>query len=247
MKVIFNADDYGYSRGANFGTIDAYQNGVVYQATIMANAKAFDHGIKLAKENPGLSLGVHLVLTNGKPLIATYKTLVDESGDFLNSRSFRDRLDQIDLDEVETEWDAQINKVLATGAEIHSIDTHHLINEFGNLNTVFNRLAKKYKLAIRTSRRVKHEEGIFTTDDFIQAFYGDNATLDTLIEVLKPLAHEDISVEVMTHPAYVDTVISSNSSYTLDRAKEIDVLTSDELASFIKENSIEITSFKEMA
>ena len=57
MKLIINADDFGYSRGINFGILDAYQFGVVRSCSIMANMPAFDHAVQLAGDNPGLGSG----------------------------------------------------------------------------------------------------------------------------------------------------------------------------------------------
>ena len=85
MKLIINADDFGISRGANYGIIDAYKNGVVRSTSIMAGMPAFDHAIELLKSCDGLEglgCGVHLTLSANKPVLNTHKTIVDENGFF---------------------------------------------------------------------------------------------------------------------------------------------------------------------
>ena len=62
MRLIINADDFGLSRGANYGIIDAYRNGVVRSTSIMAGMPGFDHAVELLKEYPDLGCGVHLTL-----------------------------------------------------------------------------------------------------------------------------------------------------------------------------------------
>lgn len=64
-KVIINADDFGYSAAVNAGIIKAYQDGVLTSTTLMANMSGRDGAIQLAKENQGLGVGGHLVLTCG--------------------------------------------------------------------------------------------------------------------------------------------------------------------------------------
>lgn len=81
-KVIINADDFGYSRGINYGIIDSHRLGILTSTTIMAGMPGFDHAVQLAKENPKLGIGVHLTLTCGYPLLKDYQTIVDENGKF---------------------------------------------------------------------------------------------------------------------------------------------------------------------
>lgn len=57
-KLIINADDFGYGKGVNMGIIEAYQNGVLTSTTLMAGMPGFDQAVKLAKDNPGLGVGV---------------------------------------------------------------------------------------------------------------------------------------------------------------------------------------------
>ena len=72
MKLIINADDFGYSNGVNYGIIDAFKNGILTSTTCLTNMPGFNHAIQLAKENPNLGIGIHLTLTCGKPLHIIY-------------------------------------------------------------------------------------------------------------------------------------------------------------------------------
>jgi predicted glycoside hydrolase/deacetylase ChbG (UPF0249 family) len=84
IKLIVNADDFGYSRCVNFGIIDAHRDGINNSATMMMNMLGVGHAIELAKENPKLQVGIHLVLTCGKPLLPDVPSLVDESATLKN-------------------------------------------------------------------------------------------------------------------------------------------------------------------
>ena len=107
-KVIINADDFGLSRGVNYGIIDTHLKGIVTSATMMMNAKATKHAISLAKDTPSLKVGVHLVLTWGKPLLDDVPSLVDETGKFKKQIVVYSNPFSISLDDLEREWTAQI-------------------------------------------------------------------------------------------------------------------------------------------
>jgi len=54
MKLIINADDFGYSPGQNLGIIKAHANGIVTSTTCLANAPYLDNALFLAKSYPNL-------------------------------------------------------------------------------------------------------------------------------------------------------------------------------------------------
>jgi predicted glycoside hydrolase/deacetylase ChbG (UPF0249 family) len=45
--------------------VECHRNGILTATTLMANGDAFDDAVRLAKENPSLDIGVHLVLVGG--------------------------------------------------------------------------------------------------------------------------------------------------------------------------------------
>jgi len=65
-----NADDFGFTRDVNQGILEAHRQGILTATTLMANGDAFDDAVRLARENPDLDVGVHLVLIGGRALAA---------------------------------------------------------------------------------------------------------------------------------------------------------------------------------
>ena len=45
MRVIINADDFGFSKGVNLGILESFENGVVTDTSLMCNMPCFDHAI----------------------------------------------------------------------------------------------------------------------------------------------------------------------------------------------------------
>lgn len=66
--LIVNADDFGLSKGQNYGIIEACRRGVVTSTTALINGEAVEHAAQLCRELPELGVGMHFVLTLGLPL-----------------------------------------------------------------------------------------------------------------------------------------------------------------------------------
>ncbi len=130
-RLIVNADDFGLTAGVNRGIVEAHAAGIVTSATLMANSTAFDDAVQLAGSNPKLSVGCHLVLIDGTPLLAADKvpSLMDPG----NRSHFRQNISGFSLralsgrlhaDEIEAEATAQIRKLQSAGIQVSHIDTH---------------------------------------------------------------------------------------------------------------------------
>ncbi|TDT51901.1 chitin disaccharide deacetylase [Fonticella tunisiensis] len=231
-KLIVNADDFGYSKGVNLGVIEAFKNGVVTSTTMMTNMPGAEHAASLAKENPGLGVGIHLVLTMGKPVRNDVPSLVDENGRF---HRLKDMTDKIKVEDVEREFEAQIERFLSFGLTPTHLDSHHHVHTQKKILPVVMKLAEKYNLPVRAYNNI--------VNHFIHEFYGDGLTVDTL-KTLLDAARDFEVVELMCHPAFVDKDVLSGSSYNLQRANELSVLTDPSLKKALEERGIELINYK---
>src|SRR5690625_2089678 len=107
MKVLFNADDFGLTKGVTDGIIKAHQEGVVTSTTLLMNGLATEYAVQQAKENPRLNVGIHLVLSWGKPIHDNVPHLLNEKGEFKYNSGYT-KMDPPNIEEVEKEWNAQI-------------------------------------------------------------------------------------------------------------------------------------------
>jgi chitin disaccharide deacetylase len=221
-KIIINADDFGFSRGVNYGIVDSHLKGIVTSTTMMMNAKATKHAITLAKDTPSLKVGVHLVLTWGRPLLHDVPTLVDEAGNFKKQTLVYGDPEFISLDDLEREWTAQIEKYLAANLTPSHLDSHHHVHGIKDFYPVIKRLSDKYEIPVRNAG--SHFTDIqILTDIFFDDFYGDGIT-ENYFEKLGERVELGKSIEVMTHPAYIDETLMQESSYNMQRIKETKIL-----------------------
>jgi predicted glycoside hydrolase/deacetylase ChbG (UPF0249 family) len=126
-RLIINADDFGLTSGVNRAIIEANHAGTVTSTTLMANSAAFDEAVSLAKSQPQLRVGCHIVLIDGEPITAGLKTLTLGTTKFKNSlkefalAAIRKELSQ---DEIRCEAEAQIRKIQSAGIIVSHVDTH---------------------------------------------------------------------------------------------------------------------------
>jgi len=158
-NLIVNADDLGWTAGVNRGIAEAHRNGIVTSTSLLANARAFEDGVKTASELPRLGVGVHLNLSDGKPTAPAeqVKTLLTEDGEFAGgpeSLLLRLATKSLNTKDVEKEWDAQIEKVRGAGIRPTHLDGHKHVQMLPGLFGIALRLAKRHGIE---AVRVSHE------------------------------------------------------------------------------------------
>jgi chitin disaccharide deacetylase len=159
-NLIVNADDLGWTEGVNRGIAEAHRNGIVTSASLLANGAAFASGVEIARTTPALGVGVHLNLSDGQPVAdrELVTTLLNDRGDFEGRpESLLVKLARrsVLLEEVEREWDAQIQKVRDVGIEPTHLDGHRHVQMLPGLFEIALRLAKRHGIA---AVRISHEE-----------------------------------------------------------------------------------------
>ena len=84
-QLIVNADDFGLTGGVNRAIIELHAAEVLTSATVMAQSRATEQAVEMARAMPSLGVGCHVVLVDGSPVLApnAVRTLVDrKTGSF---------------------------------------------------------------------------------------------------------------------------------------------------------------------
>jgi len=130
-RLIINADDFGLTSGVNRGILESHQSGVVTSSTLMACGAQFQEGVALALQVPRLSVGCHVVLVDGAPVLS-----VEQLSSLASAGSpprFRESLigfagraaaGRLDQEQIEQEVTAQIQKLQAAGIDVSHLDSH---------------------------------------------------------------------------------------------------------------------------
>jgi predicted glycoside hydrolase/deacetylase ChbG (UPF0249 family) len=159
-NLIVNADDLGWTDGVNRGILEAFHHGIVTSTSLLANGAAFAGGVEAARLAPGLGVGVHLNLSDGPPVAEreTITSLLNDDGEFAGGPEkllLRRARRGLRLAEVESEWDAQIQKVRDAGIAPTHLDGHKHVHMLPGLFEIALKLAKRHDIgAIRVSLEV---------------------------------------------------------------------------------------------
>src|SRR3982074_875967 len=144
VKLIVNADDFGYADSVSAGIIHAHRDGIVTATTLMTNAPHTKDAARLARARPALDVGVPLVIPFERPLVDVelVPTLVDRDGRFFRPIELLAR--EIDGEEALVEYRAQHRKARELlGREPTHIDTHHWVHDHPALEWAVGELARE--------------------------------------------------------------------------------------------------------
>lgn len=149
-RVIFNADDFGISRGVNAAITEAHQKGILNSASLMVNQKYAQEAVDAARKMPDLAIGLHVNLTNEYPAAPADQIplLVDGKGKLKNGFVKLAWLALVKGHElkkqVRIEVEAQIQKAMAMGVKLTHIDSHRHVHMIPPIFEVVSELKQKY-------------------------------------------------------------------------------------------------------
>jgi len=83
-RLIVNADDFGRSDSINRAVIGAHRDGILTTASLMVAEPTCVDAVRLAREHPGLGVGLHLTLLRGRAALpaTAIPGLVNAAGEF---------------------------------------------------------------------------------------------------------------------------------------------------------------------
>jgi hopanoid biosynthesis associated protein HpnK len=157
-----NADDFGLSAGVNRGIEESFRCGILRSASLMPNGEAFADAVRIARQLPGLGVGIHLSLVGERSLAPREASgsLVDEHGFLPASYAEFARgyfLGRFTLRAIRREVDAQIQRVLDTGIRPTHLDSHQHLHLFPGIFKIAIEAAHAANIGVI---RVPHEQGL---------------------------------------------------------------------------------------
>ena len=279
--VIINADDFGLCHGVNQGIILAHQKGILTSATLMANTPGFEEAVELSKENKKLGVGIHLNIVRGEPLLAADKvrTLLSNEGRFFSSvflllRKLASK--KVNLQDIEREFRAQIEKALKAGITPSHFDSEKHIHCLPSIFKIVLKLGKEYGIRkvryineycfsprnFRTAnsffrslfcalmKKKVRESGLVITDRFYGICNRGYMAAQRLKKILTNL--DEATAEIMVHPGYITQELKDLErrvgSYYINkyRENELEALLDAELKKIVQSQKIQLINFNEL-
>jgi len=150
-RLIVNADDFGLSPEVNAGIMRAYRDGILRSASLMVAEPAAPAAAELARENPGLDVGLHAVVCRGRSVLDPSRlgAAVQSSGEFIDNpvgagmRYFFDRSMRTAMTD---ELRAQVERHLELVGYLNHIDGHLNFHVHPLFADILVDLAVEYKV-----------------------------------------------------------------------------------------------------
>lgn len=157
-SLIINADDFGLSSGVNKAVVTAWHEGILTSASLMMGGSACDEAVALAKENPGLQVGLHLTLVQGRGVVPHdgFPAITDRGGNFSNDAvhsGMRFFFIKPLRKQLRREIQGQLDAFAATGLPLSHIDGHLNIHLHPTVFHILRELMPSYGItSIRLTR-----------------------------------------------------------------------------------------------
>jgi chitin disaccharide deacetylase len=255
--LIVNGDDLGIHAAVNVAIVRSIEDGIATSCSLMVPGPAAADAMRLLRERPHLPFGVHLTLVRdiGRhrwgPLTARERipSLLDEDGALYPPARITDLLARARLDQVELEFRAQIDAVLAAGLAPTHLDWHRLAD--GGRDDIFDltvTLATEYGLAVRAwlenGRRKARRAGRPAIDHpFLDSFSLDTQDKQARYAELLRTVPVGLS-EWAVHPGLGDSEARANDPGWLVRSTDLEFLTSPEAREIVRSEGIILIDYR---
>jgi predicted glycoside hydrolase/deacetylase ChbG (UPF0249 family) len=264
--LIIHADDFGMNHSVNKATLESLERGWVTSASILVPAPWFPDVVRWAQQHPEADLGIHLALNSEwtgfrwGPLTstATVPSLVDDHGYFPMLETTV--AEKANVQHVELELRAQIDKAKKAGVPLSHLDTHMTaLTRAPGLFQTYKRIGREYGLPVLLERRA----GTYLPAGEVA---GDDALIDQVVSINPGVAPKDWLqaykdmlqplpagvYELIVHTAYDDDEMRAatwdhpnwGSAW---RQLDYDVVRSQEFRDFLRDQKFVLVSWKDLA
>lgn len=248
-RLIVNADDLGRATGINAGIARAHRDGIVTAATLMVGAPASQAAGRLAQDLPRLDVGVHLVLTYGRPITdpARVPSLVEADGAFPAKPAAFLGTGRAVREEALVEYRAQYERARQLiGREPSHLDSHHWLHDEPALEWAITELARETGTAVRQQspdQRDRFRAAGLRTPDVFRRDFQHAGRIDTA-RLVAMIAEVPAGVtELMCHPGEPDAELAATSAYAADRVIELATLCDPRIVRAIRDAGITLATF----
>jgi chitin disaccharide deacetylase len=247
-KLLVRADDLGYSEGINYGIAKSVKEGIIGSVGVMTNMPTVVHGLKLLEETD-VCFGQHTNICIGKPLTdpSLIPSITNENGEFKSSKEYRQaNEDFVVLDEVILEIEAQYKRFVELIGEPPRYFEGHAVsseNFFKGLEIVAEKYGLKYSPFSMDGGPIKvGDKKVYLSMDSMKPDYVPFESLKKTVEN----AEEDGYNMFICHPGYLDGYILRNSSLTIPRPLEVDMVCDPNTKKWLNESGVELITYDDL-
>lgn len=248
--LIVNADDFNLTEGVTRGILDGHRHGIITSTTVMVNLPGLTRSRDLAREAPGLSLGLHVNFTLGSPVLpaGAVPSLVDASGHFFRDR---ERVGEVGVpSELRDEAAAQAARFEEVfGHRPTHADTHYHMHRLPRIFEAVLAVAADLGLPVRgvtPEMAIQIRRRGLPAPDRMVGDVGPEAywTAQSLVRCIQ--AADEGVTELMCHPGYADEALAV-SSYCAQREGELHALCDARVKTALAQAGVALIGYRDLA
>ncbi len=272
-RLIVHADDFGLSPEVNHAIEENLSTGCITSTSILANLPHSSAAIGWAVAHPEFDFGVHLNLTEGRPVLPADRvpSLTGPTGEFHRPSRFLFRLicGRIRVEEIAAEWHAQVEVVRRAGVAVSHLDSHQHVHLIPRL---FRRAAvpladslgvgvrtmdgprsfagwspdlKGLALSVATSLSLRGRGRSLSVARGSGTTFMKRPSLGSLRGLLARMGPGEF-FELVVHPSFgFETATEPAFRYPGDRNAEREILSSDDGRAAFRQSGLKLVSFRE--
>jgi len=164
-RLVVGGDDFGAAPEVNAAILRAHRDGILTSTSLMVTGAAAAGAVAGARDHPGLAVGLHLALAQGRPAASpsAISRLVGRDGEFRRQpiltalRYAWDSLFRTGRAQLRSEIEAQLAAFAATGLALSHVDGHLNMHLHPMVLPILLELAPRY--GIRAMRLTREQLG----------------------------------------------------------------------------------------
>ncbi len=267
MKLLVQGDDFGFSRAVTYGILDTIDHGILTCTGLFVNMPTSEWAAGFIPKYPDTCFGLDFNITSGHCVAdpGQIPHLVDKNGFFIRSTvKYEDDLFATEegrdilwpYEEVMVELEAQYQRFLAlVGHEPEYVHTHSLGRTVPSYAKAVSDIGKKYGVPMAKELRAKFNfadlhktwtpmgkrpKKVF---DPVKQYNADKlgtvlANRDELLQ------HEYAALD--GHPGYVDAALCADSTVSIERMRDAEMMLSEDMKQWIKDNKVQLISYRDL-
>lgn len=245
--LIITADDFGRHPAINAAVERGHRDGVLTAASLMVGEAFVPEAVEIARRNPKLRIGLHLVLTEGRAVLPPEQIpdLVDAQGRFPDDAMARDGARFFFLPwvrrQVAAELRAQFEAFKATGLQLDHVNAHRHFHLHPTISSLMLSIGREFGLrtvrlpaeagappviapALMWLRRALKKSAVACNDQVAGLVHSGGMDESAMLDVLNHL--EPGVTEIYLHPATLSGRAIAEPMADYRHAEELAALTS---------------------
>lgn len=273
IRLIINADDYGYYKCVSRGILDTMKSGNVTATGVMANSQYFMEAIKELLAIETADAGIHLNLTFGKPLTNSMKNDLERwNGNFPPKYKLVTAIlkGEIRKKSVFDELSAQIERCIDAGLAVTFLNSHEHVHMLPVLYPMVLELSDIYRIPyvrytdaewmgkINTGYLIRNiiftvlgwvnsRDAIKSLPKLIGTGESGKLSINYLEKRLSSLKNDRV-YELMCHPGYFDKTEIDNAALVSyhDWESELSILMSEHLNNVFERCNVRLIGYRDI-